>query len=84
MDSSGDLVIEASGGGTDTISSSVSLSVLPDNVEVLVAQGRSALLLSGNGLANTVIGGRGADPLDGGAGSDTRQGLGGRDTYRVD
>jgi Ca2+-binding RTX toxin-like protein len=65
-----DVILEADGGGADTIITSVSFT-LPDHVEHLrIAEGISGItitattgnaMLIGNGLANTVIGGAGDD-----------------------
>ncbi len=82
VDSAGDLVVEAAGGGTDTVTASVDYT-LGDNVESLVLAG-GAHLGTGNGLANSLRGGAGADTLDGLGGADVMTGLGGDDTYRVD
>jgi Ca2+-binding RTX toxin-like protein len=44
----------------------------------------TALMLTGNEFANTIIGNAGANVLNGGAGVDTMFGFGGNDTYYVD
>ncbi|MCA3358932.1 MAG: hypothetical protein ING02_13135, partial [Roseomonas sp.] len=68
----GDVVIEAAGGGADTIIASVSMT-MSDQVEVLqIAAGISGIaitggagndMLIGNGLANTFNGGAGNDVI---------------------
>jgi hypothetical protein len=67
-----DVVIELTGGGTDTIMTSVNMT-MPDQVEVLqIASGISGItitggagndMLIGNGLGNTFIGGAGDDVI---------------------
>jgi len=84
VDSADDLVIEAAGGGSDTISTSVSLSALPDHVEVGSLNSSAPLSLVGNSLANLLIGNRGDDSLDGAAGADTLVGGRGNDVYFID
>ncbi|HSW13801.1 MAG TPA: hypothetical protein VLI06_13230 [Solimonas sp.] len=92
VDSLGDTVTEASGGGTDLVQSSVSL-VLGADVENLLLTGAAALDGTGNDLANTLTGNSGANALVGGDGNDTINGAGGidamsggagNDTYVVD
>ncbi|MEX2647859.1 MAG: calcium-binding protein, partial [Alphaproteobacteria bacterium] len=92
VDATTDRVVEKSGGGTDTIKSTVSLT-LPSQVERVVLLGTANLRATGNGLANRITGngGRntldgagGADTLDGGKGNDTLRGGTGDDTYMVD
>ena len=82
----GDVLVELSGGGTDTVRSSVRF-VLRANFENLVLTGR-ALKGTGNSLANSIVGnvyantlagGSGKDLLDGGAGSDSLLGGAGSD-----
>lgn len=89
VDNAGDTVIEATGEGTDLVSSSVSFA-LAANVENLTLLGTSAInaignsldnLLTGNTAANLLNGGLGNDTLDGKAGNDTMIGGKGDDTY---
>jgi len=79
VDSVLDVVVEAPGEGTDTVISSVSIT-LPDNVEIIQFVGGAGGVIIGNELDNviagsafddTLIGGGGNDTLDGGAGVDT-------------
>jgi len=67
-----DLVIETSGGGTDTVITSFNFSII-DHVEALqIASGVSGItitggagndMLVGNGLANNIVGGTGDDAI---------------------
>ena len=84
-----DVVTENTGEGTDTVKSSVTLT-LANNVENLTLTGTNAINGTGNGLANvltgnsaknTLSGGVGNDTLDGAAGADTLAGGTGNDTY---
>jgi Ca2+-binding RTX toxin-like protein len=92
VDNPGDTVIEASGGGIDTVNSTVS-TVLASYVENLNLLGPGDINGTGNTLNNTIIGnsginilngGSGNDILDGGAGADQMIGGAGNDTYYVD
>jgi Ca2+-binding RTX toxin-like protein len=95
VDNVGDLVIEAAGEGTDTVITSVDFELSAGNeVETLRAKaGSPGLMLTGNELANrilgdggddTLIGGGGNDDLDGKAGADSMAGGSGDDVYHVD
>jgi Ca2+-binding RTX toxin-like protein len=77
VDSTSDTVTEASGGGTDEIFSSVSITTLASNVEKLTLQGSANLNGTGNTLANTIVGNLGNNTLNGGGGDDTLYGGGG-------
>lgn len=68
-----DRVIEAAGGGIDTVRSSVSL-VLAAQVENLVLVGGGATSATGNGLSNGISGNGAANTLNGGIGADSLQG----------
>ena len=88
VDTVTDIIKEISGGGSDTIRSSVSYT-LGENVESLVLTGGAIdgtgnslnNTITGNTLNNTLNGGLGDDILDGGGGLDTFTGLGGADTF---
>jgi Ca2+-binding RTX toxin-like protein len=83
VDDVGDRVVEATGGGKDTVNASVSYT-LANNVENLLLTGTSGLSGTGNALANKLTGNAGHNLLDGLAGADTMVGGKGNDTYRVD
>jgi Ca2+-binding RTX toxin-like protein len=70
VDSAGDRVIESAGGGTDTINTSISLT-LPAEVEILQLLGSTNLNGTGNSLNNRILGNSGANTLSGLAGNDT-------------
>lgn len=65
-----DEIIESASGGTDTIVSSASLTLI-DYVEQLTLTGTGNISATGNALANVLNGGLGNDTLIGGAGRDT-------------
>lgn len=85
VDNAFDRIIEAMGGGTDTVRTSISFTLTANmEVEVLTATGSDSIDLTGNAFANTVNGTTAANVIDGGAGADRMVGLGGDDTYIVD
>ncbi len=79
VDHAGDQVIEASGGGTDRVSSAISYT-LGDHVEHLTLTGTAAIDGTGNGLGNAMAGNGGKNRLEGGDGSDGIRGGGSVDT----
>jgi Ca2+-binding RTX toxin-like protein len=86
VDTAGDRVFEAAGGGADQIVASASY-VLEAGVEVETlrttgAFSTTAVNLTGNALAQTLIGNAANNMLDGGAGTDILYGLAGNDTFR--
>ncbi|MDK8264857.1 calcium-binding protein [Pseudomonas oryzihabitans] len=92
VDSASDLVAENVGEGSDTVESSVTLT-LGANLENLTLTGANAIngngnasdnVLFGNSAANTLTGGAGNDRLDGKSGADKLVGGTGNDTFVVD
>lgn len=82
-DNAGDVVVENVGEGTDSVFSSVSLT-LAANVENLILTSTWSLNGIGNDLANSLTGNSAANILNGMAGADTMAGGAGNDTYYVD
>ncbi|WP_428427196.1 calcium-binding protein [Pararhizobium sp.] len=74
----GDAIVEAVGGGTDTIQSSASIT-LSANVERLLLTGSANLNGAGNALANVITGNTGNNSLSGLSGADTLSGGAGAD-----
>ncbi|WP_427501728.1 calcium-binding protein (plasmid) [Methylomonas sp. MED-D] len=83
VDSTSDVVTENANEGTDTVRSTVSLT-LANNVENLVLTGTSVINGTGNTLNNTLTGNSAANTLSGGTGADTMAGGAGDDIYVVD
>jgi Ca2+-binding RTX toxin-like protein len=83
VDDSGDVAIEAAGGGYDTVLASVSYA-LADHVEGLALTGARATKAVGNALANLIRGNDAANLIDGLGGGDRMIGGRGDDTYVVD
>jgi Ca2+-binding RTX toxin-like protein len=80
VDAAGDAVIEAAGGGTDLVQSSVTFSLATrGNVENLELTGGGKITGTGNALANIITGNGGDNTLNGGAGNDTITGGDGLD-----
>jgi len=81
----GDIIIEAVGGGTDTVKTTALSYTLGANVEDLTSVGAGNFTLTGNTGANVITGGAGNDVLDdGGVGAgDKLIGGAGDDTYIV-
>lgn len=84
VDSLGDQVIEADGGGNDTVRTALAAYTLAANLEELVFTGTGDFVGTGNALANILSGGTGNDILDGGLGADMLSGVMGDDVYFVD
>jgi Ca2+-binding RTX toxin-like protein len=90
VDNAKDVVTEAVGGGSDTVSTSVSYSLgAGQEIEFLnsslhIGSTLAGPTLTGNEFAQTITGDGGADIIDGKGGADTMIGLGGNDTYYVD
>jgi Ca2+-binding RTX toxin-like protein len=85
IDSIADIVTELAGGGTDTIESSFTFSLVnAANFENLVLAGTSVIDGIGNDLNNSITGNIAANVINGGVGADTMNGGAGNDTYIVD
>jgi trimeric autotransporter adhesin len=93
VDATGDVVKENTGGGNDTVQSSVTytLSLFDANnvdvspeVENLTLTGTAAINGTGNSLPNNIMGNDANNLIDGKVGSDTMTGKKGNDTYTVD
>ncbi|MFS0737483.1 M10 family metallopeptidase C-terminal domain-containing protein [Sphingomonas sp. 1P06PA] len=82
VDDSGDVVVEAAGGGADEVRTTLTSYTLPTEVDRLVYLGTDNFTGIGNGLANSITGGIGNDLLQGGDGADTLTGGRGNDTLR--
>lgn len=91
IDNIGDVVIENSGEGTDSVSSAVSYT-LGDNLENFALSGSASIngigndltnIINGNSAANILIGNGGNDTLNGSTGADTMIGGIGNDYYYV-
>jgi trimeric autotransporter adhesin len=77
-----DIIDEAASGGTDTVRSVFSYTLLAEleNLELL---GTESINGTGNAVSNFLTGNAGDNVLDGLAGNDTMHGLAGNDTYIV-
>jgi Ca2+-binding RTX toxin-like protein len=80
VDMAGDMVIEKSGGGIDTVLATSDSFVLPSQVENLTSVGAGNFTGTGNFMANILTGGDGNDWFDGGLGNDQLFGGNGIDT----
>ena len=83
VDNAGDLTIEQRGAGTDTVRSTITLTLAAE-VEALVLSGDAAIDGTGNDLSNRLSGNGAANRLDGGAGNDDLRGKLGTDTLHGD
>lgn len=81
VDTHRDQVIEKSGGGTDTVITSLGTYGLDANVENLTFTDGNAHKGTGNSLDNVITGSTGADTLNGSVGHDKLIGGLGNDTY---
>jgi Ca2+-binding RTX toxin-like protein len=79
VDNAGDQTIEAAGGGTDAVTTTLATWTLSADVENLTGMAATGQSLTGNGSVNLITGGAGADSLYGMAGVDTLRGGDGAD-----
>jgi Ca2+-binding RTX toxin-like protein len=88
VDAASDRIVEAAGGGTDTVLAAVSFALtVGQEIETLAAFNAAdtvAINLTGNEFAQTLRGSAGANTLNGGGGADTLYGGAGDDRYVVD
>jgi len=82
VDNAGDVVIENTGEGIDTVLVSLAAYTLGANVENATYTGGGSFTGTGNDLANVIIGGAGNDLLTGGEGNDSLTGNGGADVLQ--
>jgi len=84
VDNAGDVVIESSGQGNDTVYASIDYR-LAANVENLILQeGSGAVQAYGNSQVNALFGNSGSNLLNGEGGADVMRGGAGNDVYFVD
>ncbi|HET6160197.1 MAG TPA: cadherin domain-containing protein [Dongiaceae bacterium] len=74
VNSTGDVVVEYSGQGTDLVKTTLNSYTLTSHVENLAFIGTGNFSGTGNTLSNTITGGAGNDTLRGGSGNDTVRG----------
>ena len=84
VDNAGDVVVEATGAGTDTVYSTLTYTLAGTFIENLTLLGTDNNNATGSTAANVLTGNSGNNVLDGGAGGDTMAGREGNDTYVVD
>ena len=88
VDAANSTIVEAAGGGSDTVRASVDVTLAPDSeVEEIRAQDQTLitpLTFIGSNTANTMRANAGNNVLDGRGGIDRMYGYGGDDLYHVD
>ena len=84
VDDAGDVVVEATGAGTDLVRTTLASYTLAANVENLTYTGVGNFTAIGNGLANIINGAAGNDTLGGDGGNDILNGNAGNDTLNGD
>ncbi len=80
VDSLGDVLVEAPGGGIDSVQSSLTRSLSSDFENLILQAGAGAINGTGNALGNVITGNGGANILNGQGGDDTLLGEIGNDT----
>ncbi len=78
----GDVVVEAAGGGTDTVIASVGFYLSPNVENLVLAAGAGSIFGVGNARANVITGNEAGNLLIGGEGNDSIAGGEGNDTLR--
>ena len=85
VDTLGDRIAEAAGGGTDTVLTRASYALAAgqeiEALQLLAVTGTARLNLSGNEFAQSLVGNNGANVLDGKGGADLLTGRGGADSF---
>jgi Ca2+-binding RTX toxin-like protein len=71
VDSAGDLVVEVTGEGADSVQTTLNSYTLGANVEHMLFTGAGNFVGTGNALSNIITAGTGNDTLNGGDGNDT-------------
>ena len=84
VDDAGDVVVEATGAGTDLVRTTLASYTMAANVENLTYTGVGNFSGTGNGLANIINGAAGNDTLAGDGGNDILNGNAGNDTLNGD
>jgi serralysin len=88
VDNALDVIIEAVGGGSDRVLTSVSYQLTAaaevESMSTTNAAGVGAMNLIGNNFGQSIIGNAGANIINGLGGADSMRGLGGNDIYYVD
>jgi Ca2+-binding RTX toxin-like protein len=80
IDNVGDVVVELSGEGVDTVYSSLASYTMGSDIENANVNTAAGVSITGNSLDNVIYGGAGADTLSGGDGNDELRGGAGSDT----
>ncbi|WP_232628660.1 calcium-binding protein [Methylobacterium sp. Leaf118] len=88
VDNAGDRVIEAVGGGRDSVVTSVSYALAAgqeiEELRTVDKAAKTTIALTGNQFVNKIVGDAGNNRIDGGGGADSLHGGAGSDTYLVD